>query len=69
MAEILYVAVRCRCVVDPYSLLCNVYCLLNWQHSSSDVVVQWAVEQEMLNSLITVGAVDTLCRVIFPDAM
>ena len=37
--------------------------------SGSDVDVQWAVEQEMFNGLITVGAVDTLCWVFFLDAM
>ena len=30
----------------------------------SDVVVQWALEQEMFNGLITVGAVDTLLGVL-----
>ena len=41
------------------------FCIVGW----ADVVVQWAVEQEMLDSLITVGAVDTRCWVIFLDAM
>ena len=41
---------------------------------SVELAVVWiwccrTVEQEIPNSLITVGAVDTLCRVIFLDAM
>ena len=32
-------------------------------------VVQWAVEKEMCNGIITVGAADTLCWVFFINAV
>ena len=42
---------------------------MSWQQSGSDVVVQWAVEQEMFNGLITVEGVTHFagCNVMASD--